>query len=401
MTSSPSVCCLIITYAPTSDVLGDCLDSLDAQSVKPSRVLIADNRSSGSGVVESINRSGVEKLMLPRNYGFSGAINRALDLIDEEYVLVMNFDIILDVKFIEEALKGFTGDDVLCVTGKTLFYGDKRVIDNTGTLVNGLMSAYNRGIGQIDLGQYDIPDRPMGACFAAAFIKRKAFDGELVGRMDDRYFLYYEDVDWCYRMNIFGYRTQYVPTAVAYHHHSLTTRGKGVMFKYYYIQRNLLYTIVKNMRLRTVLKLLTMHFIYHTRRARVEDGFWGVTFRIYFSLLVSLPRLWLQRIPIQRKRKVTDTEIINLSVGERSHLDDVMLTPVVSWENLVDTYSRLAVVKKDEMILGKADILKAAAESGDIAPETAAEIRDLFKDEESRIIRMIDELLKRSSGGNS
>jgi len=394
----PSVCCLIITYNPTADVLGNCLDSLVAQTHKPDRILIADNRSATSDIVASLKREGIEKLMLRRNHGFSGAINRGLKVINEDFVLVMNFDIILAKNFIDEALKGFDDDDVLCVAGKTLFYGDKRVIDNTGTLVNGLMSAYNRGIGQIDIGQYDSPDKPMGACFAAALIRRKAFDREYVGLMDDRYFLYYEDVDWCYRMNIYGYRTSYAPSAVAYHHHSLTTRSKGLMFKYYYIQRNLLYTVVKNMRLRTSMKLLAMHFIYHTRRARVERKFWPVTLKIYSSLLISLPRLWLQRLSIQPRRKVSDSDVINLSIGERSHLDDVLLTPKVTWDNLADIYSRLACVKSDENMRALADILHAAAEVNTIKPDMANEIHALFKAEDERIREMIDRLLKRNMG---
>ncbi len=401
MTSGASVCCLIITYAPTDETLGECIDSLLKQTHKPSRILIADNLSAGSHIVQSLNIHGVDKLMLPKNCGFSGAINRALENIDEDFVLVMNFDIVLDARFIEEALKGFTGDDILCVTGKTLFMGDKVAIDNTGTLVNGLMSAYNRGVGQIDIGQYDIPDRPMGACFAAALIRRNAFDGNVVGKMDDRYFLYYEDVDWCYRLNIYGYRVAYIPTAVAHHHHSLTTRGKGVMFKYYYIQRNLLYTVVKNMKRRTAFKLLAMHFIYHTRRARIEKQFLWVTLKIYLSLIVSFPQLLIQRMPIQRRRVVSDTDIINLSIGERAHLDDIMLTPRVTWDNLADTYSRLARITRSEIVKGQADILAAAADADEIKLDMAMEIRAAFESEDRRIRDMLDKLLERKKEGRA
>jgi hypothetical protein len=170
------------------------------------------------------------------------------------------------------------------------------------------------------------------------------------------------------------------------------------MFKYYYIQRNLLYTIVKNMRLRTVLKLLAMHFIYHTRRARVEKGFWPVTWKIYTSFLISLPRLWLQRLSIQPRRKVSDTDVINLSIGERSHLDDIMLVPKVSWDNLADTYSRLARIRGDDVSKKMADILSAAAESEIIKAGMGSEIRELFKDEDNRIREMIDALLKQNGG---
>ena len=101
--NNPSVCCLIITYTPTEETLGQCLDSLASQTHKPQRILIADNHSATSEVVSQLDRPGVDTLMLPKNYGFSGAINRAMKQIEEEFVLIMNFDIIFDPKFIEEA----------------------------------------------------------------------------------------------------------------------------------------------------------------------------------------------------------------------------------------------------------------------------------------------------------
>ena len=392
---NPSVSCLIITYAPTREVLDECLESLSSQTHKPDRILIADNKSETSEIVSSLPGDEIVILMLPANLGFAGAINRALSEIDTDFVLIMNFDVILESNFIEEALKGFTDEKIMCVTGKTLFMNDRKVIDNTGTLVNGHLSAYNRGVGQIDIGQYDFPDQPMGACFAAALIRRKAFEPKFVGPMDDNYFLYYEDVDWCYRMNIYGYRCSYVPTAVMYHHHSLTTRDKDVAFKYYYIQRNLLYTIVKNMKLITMIKLLLFHYRHHRMRAKVEDEFREVTARIYKSFWAAFPRLFFQRQVIQLRRKVSDTDVVNLSINERGHLDDVKLIPQITWENLRDMFARLGKFGENTKASRLSDVLELTSRYEEINPAQAFEITALFKDEDERVKDMVNHLVKK------
>jgi hypothetical protein len=268
------------------------------------------------------------------------------------------------------------GKETVGVSGKTLFYppaGDENwpgrgpkdpplpvghgtggVIDNTGTLVNGLMLAYNRGVGQIDIGQYDAPDRPMGACFAAFLARRDAFRSVMrggVGLLDAGYFMYYEDIDWCYRANIFGFRTAYEPLAVAWHHHSLTTRDKPLFFKYFLIQRNLYRTIIKNMRFRTYIKLALLHARLHIRRARVEREFAPVTWRILLDMIAWKTVGLIKRIPIQLRRKISDTDIINLSIGEEGHLDDIALRPKADWNNILASLSRLKQIYPNDPAL--------------------------------------------------
>jgi len=222
--------------------------------------------------------------------------------------------------------------------------GTGGVIDNTGTLINGYMLAYNRGVGQIDIGQFDKPDRPMGACFAAFLVRRQAFDPISdggVGLLDAPYFMYYEDIDWCYRANILGFEILYEPSAIAWHHHSLTTRGLPLTFKYHLIQRNLYRTIMKNMRFRTVIRLWAFHARMHIRRARVEKKFGTVTAKILIETLAWAVIGLFARIPIQSRRRFTDTDVVNLSIGEEGHLDDITLEPKKDWRNPLASLTRL------------------------------------------------------------
>ena len=376
--SHPSqITALIVTYAPDPRVLGDCIASLRAQTPAP-RIVIADNLAPSDPehrVALSFQADDTSVITFSRNYGFGGAINRALLNIDSPFVLISNFDIVYDPGWTSAALARLesSGKEVVGVACKTLFYppsgdpnwpgrgpsdpplsvgrGTGAVIDNTGTLVNGLMLAYNRGVGQIDIGQYDISDRPMGACFAAFLARRDAFRPVSqggVGLLDAGYFMYYEDIDWCYRANLLGFRIVYEPAAIAWHHHSLTTRDKSLFFKYHLIQRNLYRTIIKNMRFRTFVKLWLLHARLHIRRAKVERQFSPVTWRILLETLAWAPVGLVKRIPIQPRRKVSDTDIVNLSIGEEGHLDDISLRPQADWKNPLASVQRLKRLFPDD-----------------------------------------------------
>lgn len=415
MQTDAKVTALIITYHPSSDVLKACVDSLRAQK-HPPEILIADNLSASDMRHDSAlsfrekeldETGGVRILTFEKNFGFGGAINLALKHIKTPYVLISNFDIVYEPDYLTAALSSLeSGDEkVIGIAGKTLFYppeadsnwpgqgpGDPRpesgrgtggVIDNTGTLVNGLMLAYNRGVGQIDIGQFDEPDRPMGACFAAFLARRSAFEpagkgGGGVGLLDRGFFMYYEDIDWCYRANILGFEILYEPKAVAWHHHSLTTRGLGIFFKYHLIQRNLYRTIMKNMRFRTVIRLWWTHARLHVRRARVEKEFGTVTAKILTeTLLWAVPGMF-KRAAIQPYRKVTDTDIVNLSIGEEGHLDDIELRPMRDWSNPLASLYRLMRLYPDDPAVELIPMIESLSQKRDEhlekkVMETAAE----------------------------
>ncbi len=422
MIDQAQVTALIITYAPQREVLAACIDSLRNQNPSP-KIVIADNLAESDPLHKAaltFESDDCTVLIFNHNHGFGGAINRALRHIDTQYVLISNFDIVYDPDYMEAALSRLesSGDDVIGIAGKTLFYppnadgnwpgrgpgdpplencrGTGGVIDNTGTLVNGLMLAYNRGVGQIDIGQFDAPDRPMGACFAAFLVKSRAFcsmsgQGAGIGLLDAGYFMYYEDIDWCYRANILGYKILYEPKAVAWHHHSLTTRDKPVTFKYHLIQRNLYRTIMSNMRFRTVIRLWLLHARLHIRRARVEKKFGTVTARILLETLGWGIIGLFKRIPIQLRRVVTDTEIVDLAIGEEGHLDDITLRPSADWSNPLASLRRLQEHFPDDPACDLIPHMEKL-ESGDPESPNADDILDLTAQKCPPLVQLITEI---------
>jgi GT2 family glycosyltransferase len=83
--------------------------------------------------------------------------------------------------------------------------------------------------------------------------RRDAF--ERVGMLDERYFMYYEDVDWALRSYLSGHTTVFVPDAVAHHEHAASTRSFGERRRFRMVQRNLLLCATANLSTRSMLQI--------------------------------------------------------------------------------------------------------------------------------------------------
>jgi len=79
---------------------------------------------------------------------------------------------------------------------------------------------------------------------AAMLVDAETF--RYTGGFDERYFMFFEDVDFGWRLWIQGYRVRYVPTSVVYHRHHATVDRYGSWREHYLLERNALFTIFKN-----------------------------------------------------------------------------------------------------------------------------------------------------------
>jgi GT2 family glycosyltransferase len=342
----PLITAIVLNYHAEAATLGRCMGSLAAQTYGRLEILLVDN-GSRPGALEAVTaaHADVRLLRLDRNYGFSGGMNRGIRAASGQLVLLLNFDVELEPTCVAELVKVIQEDErTVGVAPKTVFMHDRHLIDNVGTLINGAGAAYNMGIGQLDVGQYDVGERVFGACFAAALFRKAAFAEDAVGPLDERYFMYYEDVDWCYRANLLGWHFRTAPRAVVAHVHSASVRHLDYSFKYYLIERNLLRTIVKNFETRRALRVLARRTLTHLAKALRRQPFWTTGLRAMARAWLELPRLWSARSRLQRRRVVDDREILRFSFGELSHFDPVGYAPLYVLDTLEAMYRRLGVV---------------------------------------------------------
>ncbi|GAI00268.1 unnamed protein product, partial [marine sediment metagenome] len=248
---SKSVAVVIVNYNSSYSCLKECLDSIKSQSHKNIEIIIFDNNSTNN-VLDSIKKEYryIKVILSERNLGLGEALNQAIKHTDCEYVLISNFDITYNHDTIEMLVGEINKLDSLYIglAPKIKLYYLRDFLESTGIYLDNSYYIGYHGIGQLDLNQYNRPEDIFGVSFTSAFLKKDIFSENKVGKIDPTFFLFYEDVDFCYRANQQGYKFRSCPTAICYHKYAFCFRDDASAFtrKYYYQKLNLLKTIYKN-----------------------------------------------------------------------------------------------------------------------------------------------------------
>jgi GT2 family glycosyltransferase len=352
----PAVSALVLNYNASEEALRACIEAIDnSTSDDLLEIVIAENGSTEHRDAAVTVASGIERarvVNLGNNWGFAGGINRGLKECRGEWVLILNNDTEIDAGALSALSASLDRQPPECVAvvPKLLFMSDRHVIDAVGNAIDKAGQAFNLGIGQLDVGQYDRPERVFGPCFAAGLFRKAAFDDEHVGPLDESYFMYYEDVDWNWRANLFGYTFVTVPEARVYHVHSGSTRALAYEFKYRHIERNLLASVLKNFEGRRAVRIWVRRYVSLTRN--VVRGHHGWTsIRIMFEAAVRLPDTWRKRMQVRARRKLSDTQIIRFSRGEHSYYDPPKYAPLYDVVTLVAMYRRKYAITGDRRYL--------------------------------------------------
>lgn len=186
-------------------------------------------------------------------------------------------------------------------------------IQNAGTLLLEDGSGRDRGTvvrnglvtQEPDLGQYDREEEVFAFCGAACLLRREMLDE--LGGFDERYFMYYEDLDLSWRARLRGWRILYVPTAVVRHVHAGSS-GEWSDFFIYQVERSRLLMLTKLARGRLVRAAWSQHVAMMvadllrglraiTRRGspRASWKLVGIRFRALVSALRVLPGVLVDR----------------------------------------------------------------------------------------------------------
>jgi GT2 family glycosyltransferase len=298
------------------------MQSLDAQSVKDFRVIIADNGSTDDSVKYLENEyKNIIVIKNETNLGFSKAVNigikYSLEKNNPDYILLLNNDIEIEKDFIEKGLETFENvkeaDFISC---KMLNFFKRDIIDDTGDFIRkngGIPMA--RGHGEKDNGQYNKAGFIFGACAGAAFYKAELFKN--AGLFDEDFFAYLEDVDLSFRFQLAGYKCYYNPEIICYHKRRETTsRFDG--WETYYTEKNLIALRLKNYPLGLYIKYSPLFFLSRVNRyikyigSVYPKGTFGYALKGYFKGLSEIPKALTKRKSIHNNRKVSSKYIENL-----------------------------------------------------------------------------------------
>ena len=123
-----------------------------------------------------------------------------------------------------------------------LLFDRRDTLHNAGDLMGADGIPRNRGVWEVDRGQFDAQPQIFGGCGGGVMYRRAAW--EQTGGFDERLFMYLEDVDLAWRLQLAGWGAVFAPAARLYHHLSAT--GGGTLASYY-VGRNTIWVIAKDM----------------------------------------------------------------------------------------------------------------------------------------------------------
>jgi GT2 family glycosyltransferase len=253
---TPEVSVNIVNWNGGTDII-KCLESVYAQTYQGLKEIVAVDNGSTDGSLAVIEKKfpKIKILQNDFNMGFCKAHNQAIRIADGEFILSLNFDILLEPDFLLKMVSAAaTEDRIGMVSGKlyrSVNAAKTLTLDSTGIVMRHYFPS-PRGKGEEDTGQYDGMEHRhiFGPCGAAPLYRRAMLDdirwnGEY---FDEDFVNYVEDVDLAWRAQLRGWKAIYTPSAVAYHERGVTRKSNPEEQRNYYSRgfRNRYLTMCKN-----------------------------------------------------------------------------------------------------------------------------------------------------------
>ena len=211
-------------------------------------IIVVDNASKIDHTIDwRVKYPHVKFIRSEQNLGFAGGNNLGIKAATGDYLFFVNNDTEFTIG-LTNILVDVLGahPEVGIVSPKIKYYADKSLIQYAGYTPMNFYTCRNSCIGlrEKDMGQYDHITGPTAYCHGAAMMVSKEAI-EKAGPMNENFFLYYEEVDWCEHIKKAGYQAWVCTDALIYHKES-TSVGKKSGLKEYFMNRNRMLFIRRN-----------------------------------------------------------------------------------------------------------------------------------------------------------
>jgi len=310
---------IIIVNYKSSDFLSNCIKSvLESQLNVKYEIIVIDNASSDAGLATIKKKfPGVIFIDAEKNNGFAAGNNIGIKLAKGEVLLLLNPDTIVNKNTIHQLYNKINSDPKIGIVGPKMYYEDgelqtKNIIKKIPTLfaifshlffLDNLfpkIKFFNSYYGlESDCMEGQYWENVSGACL---MIKREVI--EKIGLMDENFFLYFEETDWCFRTIKEGYKILYIPSASITHF----VGGSGIPYKkrnvfaYYESQLyffkkhygNFHYTVLYLLSLIGFsfrLLIIPIYIISGKNVAKIKRNLFALLFHLYFCNYIHVLKL--------------------------------------------------------------------------------------------------------------
>ncbi len=349
-----SVSAIIVNYN-SLDWLKGCIPSLLAQTCPPTQIIVVDNGSHDQALDWlAANYPAVLRHQIEQPTSLAHAINLGCSLAEPgSHLLILNPDILLEPDAIQQMLAtAQSNPSCAAVAAKLYFSWAPPFLNGLGNQVGPVSWGTDNALGHLDIGQFDDLEELPSACFAAALVPWAAW--QTVGPLDEGFPMYYEDVEWCYRARLMGFKVLAAPRAVIYHAFGGTG---GPIGQSEGLSPRKLSNVVYG-RLRFAIKLLKQRRGRFLRNYLAEDVFsifrslgardWAMArarLTGWQNILHSLPGIKAQRCLLQARRAINDEKLFAI----QQHIPAPITwsgLPELTWDLVTNTYAPLIYTER-------------------------------------------------------
>ncbi len=242
-----------VTYN-SSNVMDEFMDSMLKQTHENYIFYIIDNASADDTLskLSKYDDSRIVVVANKDNVGVAAGNNQGIKASlenDCDHVLLINNDTVFEPELIEKLVEGL--DEYQCdiIVPKIMFHDNPQMIWCAGGWFNPLRAwaGVHYGNGETDMEQYDTARKITYSPTCCMLIRKNVFD--TVGYMDEKYFCYFDDTDFCFRAFKKHLRMFYTPQTKLLHKEGSLTGGVESLFSIRQSAKNKVYFIRKNLNL--------------------------------------------------------------------------------------------------------------------------------------------------------
>jgi len=245
MVKLPQVTIIVLNWNGLNDTL-DCLESLGQLDYQNYEAVVVDNGSvDGSVLVIRERFPGVTIIENGENLGYAGGNNVGLRYAmaqGADYALLLNNDTVVDPAFLRILVDAVEAEPAVGIAGPTICYHERPdVIWSAGGSIDWQRGSTRMvGLDERDEGQFGAEPRTVDFVTGCAILVRRTVM-EQVGLLDERFFAYYEETEWCVRVARAGYKILHVPLAQIWHKISPSAQADSPLVHYYMTRNRLLF----------------------------------------------------------------------------------------------------------------------------------------------------------------
>lgn len=300
--------------------LTECVRSLILQT-NSVNIFVLDNASKDNSIA-ILKSSGMRCKIIEstKNLGYAGACNRLMENMKADIQVLCNMDLEFHPSWAENLLACFKRHPEAGSVA-SLVMEKSGVVNAVGVLFGSDLFAKNEASG-LDISEADIREKEVFGCYGAVMSFRKEA-ALAAGKMDDSFFLFFEESEWYFRHNLAGYKTIFCPDAKVFHERSMTTVRYSPL-KLFYSERNRLRSALRLLPMGEILKLPIRGVVRYLSMAKGVPGqsgdgkklskmaICGALAKAWLEAFVMLPKEFAKRKSYRKKYGNVNAKVMEL-----------------------------------------------------------------------------------------